>query len=100
MPEDQKAAFTINVFCQRQGISRSTYYKLKRANEGPQEMRIGGVIRISRASEENWMADIEQASARPGDGGSSSSDSGSGSGSGSGSRSRKFVKSRRGHRRW
>jgi predicted DNA-binding transcriptional regulator AlpA len=93
MPANQKAAFTINEFCRRQGISRSTYYKLRRADQGPREMKVGGVVRISRLAERDWIADAEAGAAAGSDDGSSSSDSGSGAGDA-------FQRSGRRHRSW
>ena len=42
------AAFSIEEFCRRHAVSRSTYYNLKRLGEGPRETRIMKRIVITR----------------------------------------------------
>jgi predicted DNA-binding transcriptional regulator AlpA len=50
----------IEEFCHRHGISRSTYYDLKRRGLGPREMRIGRRnIRISAADDRDWVARMQ-----------------------------------------
>lgn len=51
----EKQVFTIDEFCQRNGISRFTYHKLKNQGRGPREMALGGVIRITPKAEADWQ---------------------------------------------
>ena len=53
-PQD-RVAFSIQEFCFRNGISLTTYHKLKGAGFGPKEMRLNTVIRISLDSEREWQ---------------------------------------------
>ena len=52
----RRASFTINEFCERNSVSRSTYYALKADGLGPDEARVKGLIRISREAEKAWLA--------------------------------------------
>ena len=57
-PLDQ--AQTIIEFCTSERISKSLYFKLKRAGRGPREMRPGGnVVRISPQARRDWRAEME-----------------------------------------
>jgi hypothetical protein len=47
-------AYTIKNFCRAHNISIPTYYDLKKQGLGPAEMRMGGVIRISREAAAAW----------------------------------------------
>jgi predicted DNA-binding transcriptional regulator AlpA len=51
---------TIDEFCQRQKISRATYYVLKHKRRGPRVIRIGNRDRISEESEADWRREMEQ----------------------------------------
>jgi predicted DNA-binding transcriptional regulator AlpA len=48
-----RLAYSISEFCLAVGISRFTYYKMKKAGTGPREMRIGdrGFISVEAARE-------------------------------------------------
>jgi len=46
---------TIPAFCERFSISRSTYYNLRRAGEGPQIHEIGGRRVITESDAESWF---------------------------------------------
>jgi hypothetical protein len=50
-----RQAFTIAEFCVRNCISPPTYHKLKNAGLGPDEMRIGNLIRITLEAELAWQ---------------------------------------------
>lgn len=50
----RRVAFSISEFCERNGISRSKYHKLKRDGRGPAEMRDGRIVRITLESELAW----------------------------------------------
>lgn len=55
----ERVSFTIEEFCARHRLSRSTYYDLRKRGLGPQEMKSGRWTRISRASEDVWLAKME-----------------------------------------
>jgi hypothetical protein len=52
-------AFSIPHFCLRNGISISTYHKLKKEGRGPREMCLGSAIRISVEAERDWRKERE-----------------------------------------
>lgn len=55
-------AFTIEEFCSRHGISKSAYFKLQAAGEGPRVMRVSlRGVRISREAAAEWRRDRENA---------------------------------------
>jgi hypothetical protein len=45
---------TIEEFCRDNRISRSFYYKMRNAGVGPDEMRFGTIVRITREAEARW----------------------------------------------
>lgn len=45
---------SIDGFCARQGISRGSYYNLRKAGKGPQEFRVGTRVVITREAERQW----------------------------------------------
>jgi hypothetical protein len=49
-------ALTIGEFCDLYKISRLTYHKVQKLGLGPAEIRIGTVVRISRAAASAWQA--------------------------------------------
>jgi hypothetical protein len=51
----ERSAFSIQEFCWRQDFGLGTYHKIKRAGKGPDELRIGNVIRITSAAERKWQ---------------------------------------------
>jgi hypothetical protein len=53
-------AFTIAYFCLRNGISLTTYHKLKNEGRGPREMCLGSAIRISIEAERDWRSEREK----------------------------------------
>jgi hypothetical protein len=54
------ASFSIKVFCKRNGLSESQYFKLQREGRGPRTMRTGSVgVRISVESERAWISERE-----------------------------------------
>lgn len=55
------SAFTIDQFCQRNSISRSTYYKMLREGTGPRLMSAGGMHRISVEAESDRRRQCEAA---------------------------------------
>ncbi len=50
---------TVADFCQTVGISRSTWHKLKRANQIPRIITVGGIQRIRREAVEDWISENE-----------------------------------------
>jgi hypothetical protein len=58
----ERQAFTIQEFAFRNGISLSTYNKLKKQGRGPREMTLGRAIRISATAERDWQAARENPS--------------------------------------
>jgi hypothetical protein len=51
----ERAAFTIAEFCARHNFSKAKYHGMKNAGLGPDEMRINGLIRITREAELAWQ---------------------------------------------
>jgi hypothetical protein len=49
----ERAAYSIDQFCAAHGISRWTYYKMKKDGVGPREMRVGdrGFVSVEAARE-------------------------------------------------
>jgi hypothetical protein len=60
---DERDAWTIPEFCLRHGISRGTYYNIKRLGEGPRETRVRKRVIISRAAAAAWLKQQEKQSA-------------------------------------
>jgi hypothetical protein len=56
-------AFSIEQFCWRHSISRSLFYLLLKTGEGPDLMRIGNRVLISRESAARWRKAREEAAA-------------------------------------
>jgi hypothetical protein len=56
------AALTIDSFCEQNAISRFTYYKMRRAGYGPDELRIPGteIVRITPDAHERWRASRQE----------------------------------------
>jgi excisionase family DNA binding protein len=50
---------TVSAFCEAVGISRSTWHKLKRNNQIPPVVKIGGIQRIRQEAIESWIAENE-----------------------------------------
>jgi excisionase family DNA binding protein len=50
---------TVSAFCEAVGISRSTWHKLKRSNQIPTVVKIGGIQRIRQEAVESWLAENE-----------------------------------------
>jgi hypothetical protein len=65
MDMGEKAADPIPVFCEIHEISRSQYYKERRAGRGPREMRIGRCVRITKEAQADYRREREAASNPP-----------------------------------
>jgi hypothetical protein len=48
-------SFSIETWCDRHDVSRSTYYKLKAANKAPRTMEVLGCVRISEDADREWV---------------------------------------------
>jgi hypothetical protein len=60
-PASSGGSKTIQEFCDDNRISRSFYYKMRRAGVGPDEMRYGTVVRITHRAEAIWQQRGESA---------------------------------------
>ena len=49
-------SYSIETWCKRHDVSRSTYYKLKAANKAPRTMEVLGCVRISEDADREWVA--------------------------------------------
>jgi hypothetical protein len=63
---DEDHSDTIKEFCQRERISRGTYYNLRRVGKGPREMLVGSVKRISPEARVDWRRERESEAAAAG----------------------------------
>jgi hypothetical protein len=66
MPNDhraavQKAAFSVNEFCARNGICRVSLYNYWRRGVGPRFMKVGSRRLISAEAESDWHREREEA---------------------------------------
>jgi predicted DNA-binding transcriptional regulator AlpA len=51
---------TVPQFIERNGMSRSTWYSLKRAGAGPRTTKMGRSVRISLQAETEWLERMEK----------------------------------------
>ena len=47
-------AFTLKEFFARNGLKKSSYYKMRQQGKGAREMRLGSKVMISPESEADW----------------------------------------------
>jgi predicted DNA-binding transcriptional regulator AlpA len=59
----EQQVFTVQQFCLRNGISTSTWYKLRRQGRGPRVIKLGHVTRISIEAERDWRVAMEREAA-------------------------------------
>jgi len=59
MSEVFEPSYTISAFCEAEGITPPTYFKLRAAGRGPREMRYGTVVRISHRARLDWQRQQE-----------------------------------------
>jgi len=52
---DNRASFTIQEFCLRNGISMALFRKLQKTNRAPRLMYLNKAIRVSAAAERAWQ---------------------------------------------
>jgi predicted DNA-binding transcriptional regulator AlpA len=57
-------AYSVQEFCSRHSISRSSYYNLTTAGIGPKTFKLGTRTLISREAAARWRAEREAASNR------------------------------------
>jgi hypothetical protein len=57
------AAYSIEEFCRRHSISRSTYYNLRKAGKGPTESHVMGRVIITKESALEWRQMVSQQAA-------------------------------------
>lgn len=57
--------FTIEEFCVFYRMSRSTYFRMRKAGDGPQEQRSGRQIQITQEAAERWERDLAAKSHAP-----------------------------------
>jgi predicted DNA-binding transcriptional regulator AlpA len=60
--QQDDAIYLVEQFCERNQISKSTWFKMKREGTGPRTISIGREVRISAAAEKEWRARKEQES--------------------------------------
>ena len=66
MDNVERTALKIGEFCERNGISRSLFYILRRSGRGPRELRVGATgKRISIEAERDWQRAQEVATSAP-----------------------------------
>jgi predicted DNA-binding transcriptional regulator AlpA len=53
---DQLRAYSIDLFCQLHGISRGTFFNMRKAGTGPKESRAGRRVLITKANAAEWLA--------------------------------------------
>ena len=54
-PDPPGGSMTIDTFCERNDISRSFFYKMKKDGTGPNLCQIGAAVRISYSAEAAWL---------------------------------------------
>ena len=55
-------SYSVAEFCAAEGLTRTTFYKMRRQGFGPREMRIGRVIRITHRARLDWQQERENPS--------------------------------------
>jgi len=61
----EKEADNVNEFCERYGLSRSSFYNLFKLGQAPRIMRVGGRVMISKEARDDWRRDRELGAAKP-----------------------------------
>jgi predicted DNA-binding transcriptional regulator AlpA len=57
----ERDAMCLGDFCSRHGISRSSYYLLKKAGTAPRLMQVGDRVLISKEAAADWRREREMA---------------------------------------
>ena len=60
---DDCDAYSVEQFCERHNISRSTFYLLVRKAQAPRIFKIGARTLISREAAADWRRSLEEATA-------------------------------------
>lgn len=62
---NEDKSLSIREFCFAEGISPTTFYKMRQAGHGPREMRVPGssAVRISPEARRDWHVYLEQLAA-------------------------------------
>jgi hypothetical protein len=60
LPADPDA-YSVEQFCAKHGISQSLFYKMRREGLGPEEIRLGVRVLISKEAAARWRAQREAA---------------------------------------
>jgi predicted DNA-binding transcriptional regulator AlpA len=55
----KKTILSIDEFCKRNGMSRTTFYTLGHAGQGPRLMKVGRKVWITVESEQDWRRKVE-----------------------------------------
>ncbi|MCA0929755.1 helix-turn-helix domain-containing protein [Ruegeria profundi] len=58
----QAKTYSIDEFCSVFGLSRSSYYRLRKAGAGPRVAKIGGRVVVPAAVADKWLAQRTEAS--------------------------------------
>lgn len=53
--------FTIDEFCEAFGLSRSSFYRMRKAGTGPRVARIGCRVFVPIAAADKWLAQSTEA---------------------------------------
>jgi hypothetical protein len=61
-PKDA-VAFSVDQFCQRNGICKAHFYNAVRAGRGPRLMKVGRRTLVTRQAETDWHGAVEAATA-------------------------------------
>jgi predicted DNA-binding transcriptional regulator AlpA len=64
-PETTVDALSIDEFCARHGISRGSFYNLRKAGLGPREMKLGARVLISVEAAADWRRQREAKTTHP-----------------------------------
>ena len=53
--------YSIDEFCNAFGLSRSSFYRLRKAGNGPRVAKIGGRVVVPAAAADKWLAQHTEA---------------------------------------
>jgi hypothetical protein len=53
---DDSTPYTVQEFCDRNRISITSYYKLRKRGQGPRELRVLSKVQISPEAERDWQS--------------------------------------------
>ncbi len=58
---DRREVYSVAEFCRAYGVSRSMFYKLRKAGTGPRTCTIGRKTLVSATAAREWFHSIERA---------------------------------------